>query len=128
MNYNYYNLRWPLVTFHVSYFIAFHILFYYILLITIYVNFITFYVSYYISRQKVIAFYISITFHVIIAINGSTMLLKCVLIIYDIVLCIMCLTELNAYLLYYVIATFCGLLWIAEPWPNIKGNRCKILN
>ena len=74
MNYNYYNLRSPLVTFHVSFFIAFYILFYYILRITIYFNFITFYVSYYISSQKVIAFYVSITFHVIIAIYGSTYL------------------------------------------------------
>ena len=72
MNYNYYNLRRPLVTFHVSFFIAFHIFFYYILRISIYVNFITFYVSYYISRQQVIAFYVSITFHIIIAIYGST--------------------------------------------------------
>ena len=73
MNYNYYNLRWPLLHFTSGFFIAFHILFYNILRITIYVNFITFYVSYYISRQKVIAFYVSITFYVVIASYGSTM-------------------------------------------------------
>ena len=59
----YYNLRGPLLHFTSVFFIAFHIYFYYILLITIYVNFITFYVSYYILRQKVITFYVSVTFY-----------------------------------------------------------------
>ena len=67
----------PLLHFTSVFFIAVHILFYYILRITIYVNFITFYVSYYISHQIVIAFYVSITFHVIIAIYGSTTGINC---------------------------------------------------
>ena len=61
----------PLLHFTSIFFIAFHILFYYILRITIYVNFITFYVSYYILHQKVITFCVSVTFYVIIAIFGS---------------------------------------------------------